>query len=140
VLALALVHVQLDRLSVAAVKGLVLVEHGLDDVLAGGNVLEAADGVAPGACVHHRGLAGLPAIDREAEDDLRAHCVVDLVARLIARVRGEDQQEAAIKALRAHIFWKRDGERLRGCCNGKEQDEGKGYALHGGQSTAWRGV
>ena len=68
-LAFALVHVQLHGLAVAAVEGLVFVEHDLDEVVAGGKVFEAADGISPGGIVELRGPAGLPSIDGEAKED-----------------------------------------------------------------------
>ncbi len=124
VLALALVHVQLHRFSVGAVEGFVAVEHGLDRVLASGNLPEAADGVAPGARVHHGRLTRPPAVHRQAEDDLRAHRVVDLVARLVRGVSREQQQQPSVQRLGADLPGKADGERLGAGGDGK-QSHGK---------------
>ncbi len=82
-------------------------------------------GIAPGGGVNNHGLAGLPAVDREAEDDLRTGRVVDLVARLVARVGREDQQQAAIEGLRADFFGEGDGERLRDGGEGKSRTRAK---------------
>ena len=123
VLALALVHVQLDGFSVAAVESLVLVEHGLDGVVARRHILEAADGIAPGASNPPLRAVRLPSVDGQAKDHLRAGAVVDLVARLVAGVGGENQQQAAVERLRADFLWKGDGEGLRGDANREDQNE-----------------
>jgi hypothetical protein len=57
---------------------------------------------------------------------LGAWGVVDLIARLVAGVGGEDQQQAAIQALRAITFWIRDGKGLTVSSEGKEEEEGEG--------------
>src|SRR5580692_1038626 len=103
---------QLYGFSVGAVKRLILVEHGLYNVVACGNVLKAVDGVARGARIYCRRLARLPAIDCHAKDDLRTRRVVDLHPRFLARVGGEDQQQSSVQRLRAFLRRKSDGERL----------------------------
>ena len=58
VLALAHVGMQLDGLAIAAMEGLVLVQHGLHGVLAGRHVFEAANGIA--VCCGDRRACGCP--------------------------------------------------------------------------------
>ena len=98
-LALAHVGMQLYGFAVAAMESLVLVEYGLHDVFAGRHIFEAADGIAGGPRVHDGGLRRLPAIDGEAEDHLRARCVVDLITRLVAWVGREQEKQAAVERL-----------------------------------------
>ncbi len=130
-LALALIHVQLDRLAVGAMEGFVLVEHGLDGVLTGRYILQAANRIAPGCRIHLRGLTRLPSIHGKAEDHLRARCIVDLVARFVAGIGGKHQQQAAIERLCADFHGKADGKRLGGGNHGKQQTgKGKDSALH----------
>ena len=59
VLAFAMIRRQLDRVSVAAVVGLVRVEHGLHPVVAGRYVGEALLRIPEDARIEHTGLAAL---------------------------------------------------------------------------------
>jgi len=121
-LAFALIHVELHDFAVRPVEGLVLVEDGLDEVVACGNIFEASDGVAEGGVVDSDGLVWLPSVDVHAEDDLSTRRVVDLVARLVAGISGEDKQETAIEwTLQALTFCIGNGEGLGAGGDGKEQ-------------------
>ena len=95
-LAFALIHMELDCLSVSAMEGLVFIEDGLNEVIASGDGAEAADGITECSAVDGNGLARLPSVNVHPEDDLSAGCVVDLIARLVAGIGGENEQEAAI--------------------------------------------
>jgi len=140
VLSFAHVGMQLDGFAVAAMEGFVLVEHDLDGVFAGGNVFEAADGIAVCGGVNDSWGGGLPAVDIEAEDHLGARRVVDLIAGLVAGVGGEQEKEPSVEGLRAEFFGEGDGEGLRGDgrrdgeANEKPKTKSKASA-HDGQYT-----
>ena len=110
VLAFAAIHGKFYRGAIGAMKGFVLVQDHLDEVIAGGDVVEVADGVAEGCVVKRDGLAGLYGVHVEAEDHLGAHGITDLQARFGGGIGGENQQQAAVERL-----WRfaRLGTRLR---------------------------
>ena len=97
VLAFPAVHGKYYGLAVGAVKGFVFVQDDLDEIVAGGNVVEVADGIAESGFVEGDGLAGLERVHIEAEDHLRAHRVADLQARFGGGIGGEDQQQATVE-------------------------------------------
>ena len=103
--ALAPVHRQLDDLAVRAVKRFVHLEQRLHRVGAGGNVGEAANRVGDGRLVHGCRGTRSPALDVHPRDDLRVRAVVDLEARLGARIGGQHHEQAPVErpALRRPI-------------------------------------
>src|ERR1700679_651236 len=101
---------QFHSFPVRTVEGLISIEHGLHDVLACGKVLKAVDWVAGRACIYDRRLAGPPAIDCHAKDDLRTWRVIDLHPRFLVGVSREKQQQPSIHRLRASLRGKSHGE------------------------------
>ncbi len=86
VLSLALVHVQLYRCAIAAVKGLIAIEQRLHVVITCGNILQAANGIAKRRIVDDISISRLPSVHVYAKDQLRACRIVDLHARLGGRI------------------------------------------------------
>ena len=85
-------------MAVGAVKRLVALEQGLDLVRTGGDLREAHGGIAQDVGREHGLLAGLPAVDLDAEDLLAVETdVADLESRLLALVRREEQEDAAVE-------------------------------------------
>ena len=76
--------------AIGAMEGFVFVQDYLDEIIAGGDVVEVADGVAEGGVVEGDGLVGLYGVNIEAEDHLGAHGVADLQARFGGGIGGED--------------------------------------------------
>jgi len=76
----------------------------LDPLLARRNVLEAANRIAPGGCVHHRGLGRVAIHRRSGQDDLRNAWCRRSGARLVARVREEAQQRRHREAARLPLL------------------------------------
>ena len=87
-LTFALVHVELNGVTVGAMKGFIAIEHHLREIFPGGNVVEIANRITEGGVVDGRGLAGLQLIDIDAEDHLRFRREANLHARLGAGVVG----------------------------------------------------
>ena len=85
-LALALVHVELDGVAIGAVEGFVTIEDHLEVVIAWRNVVEVADRIAEGGVVDRDALARLELLDIDAEDHLRFRREADLQARLGAGI------------------------------------------------------
>ena len=109
VLPLALIHVQLHGMTVAAVKGFVAIEDRLREIFTRGNIAEIANGVAECGIVHRHRFARSQRIDVQTEYHLRLVRNADLHARLGAAVCGKQQQDAAIQRLRAAFL--REGHR-----------------------------
>ena len=94
-------------------KGFVFVQDHLDEVIARGDVVEVADGVAEGSVVKRNELAGLYGVHVEAEDHLRAHGVADLQARFGGGIGGENQEQAAVERSGALFIREGDCEAIR---------------------------
>jgi len=86
-------------------------QKGLHIVFTGRHIPEMPYGVAKSVIVrNHDRLARGECTHVDAEKNLRFDGEVDLHARFLRRVRGEQNEDAAVERLRATLFGKRDGE------------------------------
>lgn len=116
VLAFAFVHGELDGVAVGAVEGGVLVEDGLNPIVAGGEGAEIGGGIAESVVGDDGVLAGGESVDVNAEDLLGFYFdFEDLVAGLGVVGGGDDDVDAAVERSGAKLRVERDGEaRLSG--------------------------
>jgi hypothetical protein len=138
-LTLTHVRMQLDRLSVAPMKGLVLIEDSLNGVFAVREIFESANGVALCGSVNQRGIACPPSIHGDSEDQLRAGSVVDLETWLGARISGEQEQQTTVERLGAEALWKSHRESLSRETGDEQRSERKSQTetfVHGAQYTS----
>jgi hypothetical protein len=91
-LAFAAIHGKFDGVAVGAMEGLVLMEQGLDMILAGLDLIQTAHGITKGIGSDGARGAGFPILDVDAKDELRVEPVGDLEARFDGGIRGEQQQ------------------------------------------------
>ncbi len=119
-LALALIHWQLDRSAVAAVERFVDVEHRLHRVVAGGNLAQDFTRITERSSIDHRATR---AIHIHAEHLLRAQAFADSVARF-AVGGGNDQHHMAIHRLGPRNFKAQRRLRLGEERGGKQQQSG----------------
>ncbi len=110
-------------MTVGAVERLILVQHGLDPVLAGRDLSQALDGVAQRLLIDHGVLIGRQAVDVDPEDLLGLRPVVDLEPRLSLVVGGEQYEQPAIDRLLAQVAAVADGDPDRRATGG---DDGRG--------------
>ena len=141
-LALAAVHGQLDRVAVRPVEGLVPVEKGLDVVLAGGHLGQAAQRIAEGGRVDDRFGPRLEAVDIDAEDKLRRRAVVDLEPGLGGVARRKEQQHPAVDRGGRPLRGEGDGELDLGAGDerDREQDDDGRQGRGPGRETAKGGI
>ena len=117
VLALPLIHVELDDVAVGAVERRVDVQHPLNEVVAGGEIAEPRDRIAVASAVDHRPGAGAQSRHVLAEERSRrvlAAGLAELEARLGSGLPGQDDEHASIHGLRAHARRERELETERG--------------------------
>jgi len=97
-LALSPVHWELDNVTIAAVEGLVNVQHGLDVVLLGGKVGQAFDGAAQDGIVDHGLFPGFQVLDIDAEYQslLGVKVVPHLEPWFCLKIGGQEQQDSAV--------------------------------------------
>ena len=99
VLTFALIRRQRQRVPVGAVEGFVAIEQHLHRVRAGFQVGDFLDRVTLRVGGNRDAVAALEVIDVHAEHDLRFRRQIDLVARLVAVVIGEQQHQTALLRL-----------------------------------------
>ncbi len=97
-LPLAAIHGQLDDVPVGAVERLVLVQQGLDAVLAGRDQPQALERVSECGLIDHGLLSRRQAVDVDAEDLLGPGILADLEPRLALLRGGEHHQQAGRRA------------------------------------------
>ncbi len=136
-LAFAPVHGQLDDVAVGAAEGLVAVEQRLDVVLAGGELGQAADGIAECGGVDDRFAPGGEAVDVDAEDELRSGAIGDLEPRLGLAVGREQEEHPAVEGRSRERRRKGYGEPDRSCGEGghRQQDGESGGRQRGEERT-----
>jgi hypothetical protein len=83
-------------------------------VLAGGYIMQIADGIAERSIVNHERLARLHALDVHPEDHLGADRIVDLHAGFGGRIGGQKKKDAAVEWLLAAALGKGNGETRTG--------------------------
>ena len=121
-LSFAAIRRQLHGLAVRPVKGLINVQHRLNRVVAGRHVLQARPRIALRVVADRKRLTGLPRVHCYTENHLRLKAVVDLHARLFARIVREQKQQPAVQGLGGARDWKADCDRLSGGQSGGDQE------------------
>ena len=114
VLPFAAIHRELDDVPVGAVERLVLVQEGLDAVLAGRDEPEALERVSECLLVDHGLLTGRQALDVDAEDLLGPGILGDLESRFAVLLGGEHHQQPAVERLVAQLGPEADRDAGRG--------------------------
>ena len=96
VLSFALVRRQRKRVAIGAMECFVAIEQRLHGVRAGFDVRDLVDGIALRVRIDGDAVAAFPVFDIHAEHDLRLRRQIDLVARFVLVVVGEQQHQAAL--------------------------------------------
>ena len=100
-LALALVHVHFQDVTVVAVESFVDIDDGLHVVIALGHFRQAVARIALGGFVNLGSLARSKTVDIDAKELLGIESLADLQARLFIVLGRDHEEKAAIKRCRA---------------------------------------
>src|SRR5580658_635061 len=110
-LAFAAVHGQLHCVPVGSMECFVAVQKSLDVIFTWRQIAKMTHGIAESVVVRNGDrFAGRESIYIDAEDNLCLNGKIDLHARFLRWIGGEQNKDAAIQRLRAAVFGKRNGE------------------------------